>query len=110
MARRSYDRMYNNYDSEENNKVIKIIEEKKEEKVDEISLPQKKEVEQKATQTGKVIGGLNLNVRKKPEAHGEIVDTVRDGASVQIIETVNDEWYHIASPNGYVMKKYVQLV
>lgn len=110
MARRSYDRMYKNYDAEENNKIMRIKEEKKEEKMEDVSLPQKKEVEQKATQTGKVIGGLNLNVRKKPEAHGEIVNTVRDGASVQIIETVNDEWYHIASPNGYVMKKYVQLV
>ena len=106
MARRSYDRMYKNYDAEENNRIAVIKEEKKE----DVSLPQKKEVEQKALQAGRVIGGLNLNVRKKPEAYGEIVSTVRDGAAVQIIETVNEEWYHIASPNGYVMKKYVQLV
>ena len=107
MARRSYDRMYKNFDPEENNGISKVeIEEKKE----EISLPQK-EVEKKTmTQTGRVIGGLNLNVRKKPEANGEIINTVRDGASVEIIETVNEEWYHITSPNGYVMKKYVQIV
>ena len=103
MARRSYDRYYENRD-------LKEKEDKVEEKKEEISLPQE-EVEKKTTmQTGRVIGGLNLNVRKKPEANGEIVNTVRDGAAVQIIETVNEEWYHIASPNGYVMKKYVQIV
>lgn len=106
MARRSYDRMYKNYDAEENNKIAVVKEEKKE----DVSLPQKKEVDKKAMQAGRVIGGLNLNVRKKPEAYSEIVSTVRDGAAVQIIETVNEEWYHIASPNGYVMKKYVQLI
>lgn len=104
MARRSYDRMYKNYDAEENNRIAVVKEEKKE----DVSLPQK-EVEKKALQAGKVIGGLNLNVRKQPSAMGEIVGTVRDGAAVQIIETVNEEWYHIAYPNGYVMKKYVQV-
>ena len=106
MARRSYDRMYKNYDPREDQK---FEDAKIEEKKEDVSLPQK-EVEKKAMQAGRVIGGLNLNVRKKPEAYGEIVSTVRDGAAVQIIETVNEEWYHIASPNGYVMKKYVQLV
>ena len=105
MARRSYDRMYKNYDAEENNKIAVV----KEEKIEDVSLPQKKEAEKKTMQAGKVIGGLNLNVRKKPEAYGEIIGTVRDGAAVQIIETVNEEWYHIASPSGYVMKKYVQV-
>jgi len=107
MARRSYDRMYKNRDQEENNKVM-FVEEEKVEK-EEISLPQKEEEKKTTMQTGKVIGGLNLNVRKRPEANGEIVTTVRDGAAVQIIETVNEEWYHIASPNGYVMAKYVQI-
>ena len=105
MARRSYDRMYKNYDAEENNRIAVVKEEKKE----DVSLPKKNEVEKKAMQAGKVIGGLNLNVRKQPSTAGEIVGTVRDGAAVQIIETVNEEWYHIASPNGYVMKKYVQI-
>lgn len=105
MARRSYDRMYKNYDAEENNKIAVV---KKEEKIEDVSLP-KNEVEKKTMQAGKVIGGLNLNVRKQPSANGEIVGTVRDGAAVQIIETVNEEWYRIASPSGYVMKKYVQV-
>lgn len=105
MARRSYDRMYKNYDAEENNKIDST---KKEEKIEDVSLP-KNEVEKKTMQAGKVIGGLNLNVRKQPSTNGEIVGTVRDGAAVQIIETVNEEWYHIASPSGYVMKKYVQV-
>ena len=105
MARRSYDRMYKNYDAEENNKIAVV----KEEKIEDVSLPKRTEVEKKTMQAGKVIGGLNLNVRKQPSAMGEIVGTVRDGAAVQIIETVNEEWYHIASPSGYVMKKYVQV-
>lgn len=105
MARRSYDRMYKNYDAEESNKTVA----KEEKKVEDVSLPKKNEVEKKAMQAGKVIGGLNLNVRKQPTTNGEIVGTVRDGAAVQIIETVNEEWYHIASPSGYVMKKYVQV-
>lgn len=108
MARRSYDRMYKNYDAEENNKIAKVVEEK-EEKIEDVSLPRKNEVEKKTLQAGKVIGGLNLNVRKQPSTNGEIVGTVRDGAAVQIIEIVNEEWYHIASPSGYVMKKYVQV-
>ena len=106
MARRSYDRMYKNYDAEENNKIAVV----EEEKMEDVSLPQKKEAEKKTTEAGRVIGGLNLNVRKEPKANGEIVGTVRDGAAVQIIETVNEDWYHIASPSGYVMKKYVQIV
>lgn len=97
MARRSYDRMYKSYDMEEK----KTIEED--------SLPEVKEAEKKTNYTGKVIGGLNLNVRKEPKANGEILDTVRDGATVTIIEEVNDEWYHITSPNGYVMKRFVKV-
>ena len=105
MARRSYDRMYKNSDPREDQRFEDVKIEKKED-----SLPQvKKEAEKTTLQAGKVIGGLNLNVRKEPKAGGEIIGTVRDGAAVQIIETVNEEWYHIASPNGYVMKKYVQV-
>lgn len=107
MARRSYDRMYKLYDAKENKELedVKIVEEKKED-----SLPQvNTEVEKKAAQAGKVIGGLSLNVRKKPMATAEIISTVKDGATVDILEEVNEEWYHIASPNGYVMKKYVQV-
>ena len=102
MARRSYDRMYKNRDKRENDKVVS------EEKTEEISLP-KDEVEKKTPETGKVIGGLNLNVRQEPSANGKIITTIRDGARVEIVEIVNEEWYHIASPNGYVMKKYVQV-
>ena len=105
MARRNYDRMYKNYDVEEIKEETPVLKEK----VEDVSLPQEQEVEKKTIETGRVIGGLNLNVRKKPQANGEIIDTVRDGATVEIIETINEEWYHITSPNGYVMKKYVQV-
>lgn len=104
MARRSYDRMYKMY--EENNEEKETIA-----KVEEDSLPEVNiEAEKKTTsQTGKVIGGLNLNVRKQPKADGEVIDTVRDGATVIVTEVVNEEWYHITSPNGYVMKRYIQI-
>lgn len=103
MARRSYDRMYKNYDPREDQKFEDVKE--------DVSLPQEeKEAEKKEEKiTGKVIGGLNLNVRKQPKADGEVITTLRDGTKVEIIETVNEEWYHIASPSGYVMKKYVQV-
>jgi uncharacterized protein YgiM (DUF1202 family) len=104
MARRSYDRMYRNVEIDE--KEEKTIEPAK---VEEDSLPEVKEAEKKTNYAGKVIGGLNLNVRKEPKANAEVIDTVRDGASVIITEEVNDEWYHIASPNGYVMKRFVKI-
>jgi len=103
MARRSYDRMYKMYDSNENNQIKEPV------KVEEDSLPEVKEAEKKTNYTGKVIGGLNLNVRKEPKANAEVIDTVSDGASVVITEEVNDEWYHITSPNGYVMKRFVEI-
>lgn len=106
MARRSYDRMYKNYDVEEKT----IEKEEPTEKVQEDSLPEVNiEGEKKTNYTGKVIGGLNLNVRKEPSANGEVIDTVRDGATVIITEEVNGEWYHITSPNGYVMKRFVDV-
>ena len=112
MARRNYDRMYKSYDEEENKTVEPVVEEVKEietkEEIKEEPLPQK-EVEKKTSWPGRVIGGLSLNVRRKPDANGEIITTVSNGATVEIIEEVNEDWYHIASPNGYVMRKYVQV-
>ena len=109
MARRSYDRMYRNAEIEENETIAKVTETEPK-KVEEDSLPEVNiEAEKKMNYAGKVIGGLNLNVRKQPRVDGEIIDTVKDGVTVTIIEEINDDWYHIASPNGYVMKKYVQV-
>ena len=55
---------------------------------------------------GIVTGGLNLNVRKTPA--GEIIATVADGAQVRVLEDVNDDWYKIESPAGFVMKKFIK--
>lgn len=108
MARRSYDRMYRNAEIEED-KIAKVTEEEPK-KVEEDSLPEVNiEAEKKTNYTGKVIGGLNLNVRKEPSSNGEIIDTVKDGETVEIEEDVNDEWYHITSPNGYVMKRFIKI-
>lgn len=107
MARRNYDRMYRTNDVEEN-KTIEIEEEPK--KVEEDSLPEVNiEAEKTTNYTGKVIGGLSLNVRKQPSIDGEIIDTIKDGVVVTITEDVNNEWYHITSPDGYVMKRFIEV-
>lgn len=103
MARRSYDRMYRDAEIGENNRIAKVT-------AEEDSLPEVNiEAEKKTNYTGKVIGGLNLNVRKEPSLNGEIIDTVKDGETVEIEEDVNNEWYHITSPNGYVMKRFIKI-
>lgn len=103
MARRSYDRMYRDVEIGENNRIAKVT-------AEEDSLPEVNiEAEKKTNYTGKVIGGLNLNVRKEPSLNGEIIDTVKDGETVEIEEDVNNEWYHITSPNGYVMKRFIKI-
>ena len=61
----------------------------------------------KEEKNGTVIGGLNLNVRKKP--NGDILDAVPSGTKVVIIDE-HDDWYEISSPiAGFVMKKFVQI-
>lgn len=105
MARRSYDRMYKNSDPREDQRFEDVKIEKKEDSLPEVNI----EAEKKTNYTGKVIGGLNLNVRKEPSLNGEIIDTVKDGETVEIKEDVNNEWYHITSPNGYVMKRFIKI-
>lgn len=103
-TRRSYDRMYKEYD-------VKEYENKNEvEEKEEISLPEKKtEGEKKAYRHGQVIGGRSLNVRRQPKPDGEIVSTIKDGTKVVIVDESNTDWYKIDSPDGYVMKKFVQV-
>lgn len=57
---------------------------------------------------GEVVGGLSLNVRKQP--NGEIFKSIPDGAQVKVIEVVDDNWYKIESPIGYVMSKFIKKI
>lgn len=113
MARRSYDRMYKNYDEMEDVK-IPSKEEKKEPVIKEEKVKEEKKVEepvkQKPVIRGKVIGGLSLNVRRQPSTVGEIVSSLKDGDKIVIVDDSYADWYKISSPEGFVMRKYVQII
>ena len=109
MARRSYDRMYKSYDQMEE---VKLPE--KEEKIEE---PVKEEVkveepvEKKLVIVrGKVTGGLSLNVRNQPSTMGQIISSLKDGDKVIIVDESYADWYKIQSPEGFVMRKFIEKI
>lgn len=106
MARKSYDRMYREYDVKEfENKIDTPKEEVVEEKVPEV----KEDVKEQKNPSfiGTVIGG-SLNVRKNP--NGDIITSIKEGTQVVIVDESNPEWYKIESPEkGYVMKRFVRI-
>lgn len=108
MARRNYDRMYKSHDEMEDVKIPS-----REEKVEE-TIKEEKKVEEPKKETsiirGKVVGGLSLNVRKQPSAVGEIVSSLKDGEKVVIVDDSYADWYKIMSPEGFVMRKFVQII
>ena len=108
MARRSYDRMYKNYEEKEEVKLPEreepVVEIKEEKKAEE---PVKKE---KPVIRGKVIGGLSLNVRQQPSTAGTIVGSLKDGEKVVIVDDSYADWYKIQSPEGFVMRKFVEKI
>lgn len=108
MARRSYDRMYKNYDQMEE---VKLPE--KEEKVEEPVKEEKKveePVKQRPVVRGKVIGGLSLNVRNQPSTMGTIVSSLKNGEKVVIVDESYADWYKIQSPEGFVMRKFIEKI
>ena len=110
MARRSYDRMYKKYEEPVEEKVE--IPEKKEEIKETIEKKEEKKVEEPKKKTlirGTVTGGLSLNVRKQPSTAGEIVGSLKDGANVIIVDDSYADWYKIMTPEGFVMRKFVQV-
>ena len=110
MARKSYDRMYREYDrnefeknNEEPKKEVELKEEIPEEKEEDVVKEEKK-----ATSiTGTVIGGASLNVRNKP--NGDVINSIKEGTNITIVDESNPEWFKIESPEGYVMKKFVRI-
>lgn len=118
MSRRNYDQMYNNSNYEKKKipvveTVEEIVEPVVEEKVEPVANTVREKVEKEETPevkksyTGRVIGGLKLNVRKEP--NGDVISTLSDGDVVTIIDDTESEWYKIKSPEGFVMKKFVQV-
>ena len=114
MARRSYDKMY-----EEKKEVTEaalaeepIVESAEAEPVEEeiVEKPKKTKVADDIPATkpfmGVVTGGLNLNVRRTP--NGEIVAVIPEGAQVRVLDKLEDGWYRIESPKGFVMSKYIK--
>ena len=109
MARRSYDRMYKSYDQMEE---VKLPE--KEEKIEE---PVKEEVKveepvekKPVIVRGKVTGGLSLNVRQQPSTAGTIVSSLKDGEKVISVDESYADWYKIQSPEGFVMRKFIEKI
>ena len=109
MARRSYDRMYKNHDELEDVKIPSVEEVKVEETIKE-----EKKVEEPKKETsfirGKVVGGLSLNVRRQPSTVGEIIGSLKDGDKIVIVDDSYADWYKIMSPEGFVMRKFVQII
>lgn len=98
---KDYNKMYNpeNASEEEKEEVAKF--EELQQEVDRFK-------EEKAKE-GKVIGGIQLNVRITPG--GAIKTTIPDGTKVTIKSSFkNDEWFQITAPvEGYVMKKFIEV-
>ena len=94
MARRDYSQMYKSYEEKEREVPVEkeIVEEKKE--------------EVKTFFNGTVIGGKNLNVREKPD--GNVIDSLPNGMTIQIMEDSNPDWYKVKEPKGYVMRKFIK--
>lgn len=105
MARRSYDRMYKSYEEREK-KIEPVIKEEVKEEIKE----EPKVEEKPVIVRGKVIGGLSLNVRQQPTTAGAIVDTIKNGGKVVIVDESYADWYKIQSPEGFVMRKFIEKI
>lgn len=110
MARKSYDKMY---DEKKEVKEAAPAEEpiiESAEAEPEIETAKESEVVKEIAVIkpfmGIVTGGLNLNVRRTPG--GEIVAVIPEGAQVRVLEVVDSDWYRVESPKGFVMKKFIK--
>ena len=94
---------------EEVEEVKEEVEEVKEE-VEEV----KEEVEEKKdiinSLKGRVIGNANLNVREKASSDSKIVAQLNLGQSIFVNDISNPEWYKLQDIEGYVMKKFIDLI
>lgn len=105
MARRNYDKMFEENHKEEavEEQLVKKEKNKKEEVV--IDKPEQVKTEDNVA---KVIGDANLNVRKNPG--GEIITNIAPGTVVSIVGEANEDWFEISNPvPGFVMKKFIEV-
>lgn len=111
MARRNYDRMYkSSYEEKREAEVTTPLEEKKETIKEEKEEKKVEEPKKTSLIRGKVVGGLSLNVRRQPSTAGEIVASLKDGDKIIIVDDAYADWYKIMSPEGFVMRKFVQII
>lgn len=89
---------------------VEVEKEEEEVKSEPVSAPVVKEQKVEELKKGRVIGAANLNVRDKASTSGKIVDQLRPGQGVLVKKEENEEWYKIQSPDGFVMKKFIELV
>ena len=110
MARKSYDKMYDEKRKEkEAAPAEELVVESAEAEPEEKTVEEPKVAEEiPATKPfmGTVTGGLNLNVRKTP--NGDIISVLAEGAQVRILDDSDPKWYRIESPEGYVMKDFIK--
>ncbi len=113
--KRNYSQYYGNYEpkrviSEEKEEVHEVPKTLEPEVIPaEVEVPKvEKVVEKREFKEGKVVGGSNLNVREKP--NGNIVNKIPSGKKVVILDSSDADWYKIQDPEGYVMKKFIELV
>lgn len=109
MARKNYDKMFEEKKTEAAPAEEPVIEEAVA-SVPDVPVEESKKAESPITKPfmGEVIGGLNLNVRKTP--NGEIFTTLSEGAQVKVLDNSVPEWYKIESPDGFVMKRFIKKV
>ena len=108
---RNYQSYYNENLKEKENFVAEEVEEVEEiEEVEEV----KEEVEEKKdiinSLKGRVIGNANLNVREKASSDSKIVAQLNLGQSIFVNDISNPEWYKLQDIEGYVMKKFIDLI
>ena len=115
--RRNYNQYYRDDSYEENKKPVEeeTTDLEEQEVVEKVEEPVKAEVKEEKKvimielRKGKVVGGANLNVREKASTDGKIIEQLRSGQNVMIVDDTNKDWYKLQS-GGYVMKKFIELV
>ena len=115
---RNYQSYYNENLKEKENFVAEEVEEVEEiEEVEEVKEEVeevKEEVEEKKdiinSLKGRVIGNANLNVREKASSDSKIVAQLNLGQSIFVNDISNPEWYKLQDIEGYVMKKFIDLI
>lgn len=107
MAKKNYNKMYNEPKEDVIPEVVSFVEETAEVENKE---PEIQEVPVLEVKKGIITGCIKLNVRKAPKTNAEILTTLDAGTTVIILDEIGD-FYKIGNPDGseYCMKKYISV-